>query len=99
MNLDDIDQDLLLARGAYSTVRAAHEDQLKLLQVQTGQLSAYGSQILRTMQPADGEAGDISILLFNARQVVDQIELTATVINELAALRAELRPKAWPKGK
>lgn len=99
MNLDDIDPALITARGQYSTIRSAHEDQLKLLQVQTGQLSAFGSQILRTMQPADGEAGDISTLIFSARQIVDQIELTAAVINELAAQRAELRPLAWPKGK
>lgn len=97
MDLQTIPDDLLLARGRYSTVRAAHEDQLKRLQVLTGQLSAFGSQMLRFMQPADGEPCDIAGLLKDARSTVDQIESCAGAINELAAQRAELRPKAWPK--
>jgi hypothetical protein len=99
MNLDTIDKELLLARGQYSTVRACHEDCLKYLQVLTGKLSAAGSQILRAMQPADGEPGDIAILIADARQTTQEIEALATMINELAAQRAELRPRAWPKGK
>lgn len=97
MDLQTIPDDLLLARGRYSTVRAAHEDQLHRLQVLTGQLSAFGSQMLRFMQPNDGDPCDITGLLKDARTTVDQIEECAAMINELAAQRAELKPKAWPK--
>lgn len=97
MDFQTIPDDLLRARGLYSTVRAAHEDQLKRLQALTGQLSAFGSQILRFMQPADGEPCDIAGLVKDARTTIDSIEQCAATINELAAQRAELRPKAWPK--
>jgi hypothetical protein len=97
MNFDDFDQDLLLARGKYATTRAAHEDQLKRLQILTGQLSSAGSQILRLMQPEDGEPCDISGLLKDARATIDQIQQCADQINELATQKAELKPKAWPK--
>lgn len=97
MNLDDIPDDLLLARGRYSTVRAMHEDQLKYLQILTGQLAAAGSQILRTMQPTDGEEADISALVAASHKTLEHIEITATAINELAEQRATLRPLAWPK--
>lgn len=97
MDLSIIPDDLLLARGRFSTVRAAHEDELKRLQQLTGQLSAFGSQVLRWMQPADGLPEDISGLLKDARSAIDQIEQCAATINELAAQRAELRTQAWPK--
>jgi len=97
MDLQTIPDALLLARGKYSTIRAAHEDQLKRLQILTGQLSSAGSQILRLMQPEDGEPCDISGLLKDARATIDQIQQCADQINELATQKAELKPKAWPK--
>lgn len=97
MDLTTIPDDLLLARGKYSTIRAAHEDQLKRLQALTGQLSAFGSQILRFMQPADGEPCDIAGLIKDARTTIDQIDQCAATINELAMQKSELKPKAWPK--
>jgi len=98
MDLSSFPDDLLRARGAYSTVRAAHEDQLKRLQILTGQLSAFGSQVLRWMQPAEGESDGISGLLKDARSTIDEIEQCAAVINELAKQRKELKQVAWPKG-
>lgn len=97
MDLSTIDPDLILARGKYSTVRSAHEDELKRLQILTGQLSAFGSQVLRWMQPAEGTPEDISGLLKDARHTIDQIEQCAGTISELAAQKAELKPVAWPK--
>jgi len=97
MDLSTISDDLLLARGRYSTIRAMHEDELQRLQVLTGQLSAFGSQMLRFMQPKDGEPCDIAGLLKDARNTIDSIEKCAAAINELAAQRAELSPIAWPK--
>jgi len=97
MDLSTFDQELLLNRGRYATIRSAHEDQLKRLPILTGQLSSAGSQILKWMQPAEGESSDISGLLKDARSTIDEIEECARLINELAKQRAELRPKAWPK--
>jgi hypothetical protein len=97
MDISSIPQDLLIARGAYSSVRAAHEDELKRLQILTGQLSAFGSQVLRWMQPADGQPEDISGLLKDARLVIDHIEQCSATIRELAEQRAELKKTAWPK--
>jgi hypothetical protein len=97
MDISSIPQDLLIARGAYSSVRAAHEDELKRLQILTGQLSAFGSQVLRWMQPADGQPEDISGLLKDARIVIDHIEQCSAMIRELAEQRTELKKTAWPK--
>jgi len=97
MDLKTISDDLLLARGRYSTVRAAHEDELKHLQVLTGQLSAFGSQMLRWMQPAEGQPEDLSGLLKDARTTLDSIEQCAATITELAIMKADLKPLAWPK--
>lgn len=97
MDLSTFDPDLILARGRYSTVRSAHEDELKRLQILAGQLSSASSQILRFMQPADGQPCDISGLLKDALITLHQIEQCAATINELAAQRAELRTVAWPR--
>lgn len=97
MDLENLPADLLLARGRYSTVRAAHEDELKRLQVLTGQLSAFGSQMLRWMQPSDGQPEDLSGLLKDARTTIDSIERCAATISELAAQKGALKPVAWPK--
>lgn len=97
MDLSTINPALIVARGEYATIRSAHEDELKRLQILTGQLSSASSQILRFMQPADGQPCDISGLLKDARFTLDQIEKCAANINELAAQRAELKPTAWPK--
>jgi len=97
MDLSAISDDLLLARGRYSTVRAAHEDELKRLSILTGQLSAIGSQTLRIMQPADGEPCDIGALLKDARTTVDAIEQCSVRIIELAVQRKALKAEAWPR--
>lgn len=101
MDLQTIPDDLLRVRGMYSTVNAAHKDQLHRLSELTGRLSAYGSQILRFMQPSGGHESpcDVSNILKDARLTIDAIEICAANINELAAQKAELLPTAWPKGK
>lgn len=97
MDLSLIPEELILARGQYACVRSAHEDELKRLQILTGQLSAFGSQVLRWMQPADGRPEDISGLLKDARVVIDHIEQCSATIRELAEQRTELKKLAWPK--
>lgn len=98
LNLADIDQAVLLARGEYSTVRAAHEDAKKSLQMLCGQLSSTASQVLRRMQPDNDDVPDsVESLLTVGRQTLDMMQETASRIESLARQRAELKGKAWSK--
>jgi hypothetical protein len=100
MNLDTLPPELLLARGQYATVRSAHEDEKKRLQVLCGGLGATAAQILRAMQPdhdAIPDAQAVDGLLAACRKAVDDIDACCASIDVLAAQRAALKPAAWPK--
>lgn len=98
MDIDQLPQSLLLARGRYSTLRAMHEDELKHLSMLCGQLSAISSQVLRLMQPADdSNVADVSTILQDGRMLLDRLEACSKNIVILAAKKAELKPQAWPK--
>lgn len=100
MDLTTIPDSVLLARGKYSTVRAAHEDAKKSLQILCGKLISTGTQVLRMAQP-DGDAPinaeSVATALQTARSTVDEIESCIAYIEALAAQRAELKPLAWSK--
>ena len=100
MDLTTISDSVLLARGKYSTVRAAHEDAKKQLQILCGKLSSIGSQILRQAQP-DGDkmlnAGDVAKQLIAGRVAIDEIETCIRNIEKLQSQRAALKPEAWGK--
>lgn len=98
MDIDQLPQSLLLARGRFSTVRAMHEDELKRLQMLCGQLSAVPSQVLRLLQQSDeSNVADVSAILQDGRMLIDQLQECAKRVSQLAAQKAELRPTAWPK--
>jgi hypothetical protein len=98
LDLDQLDPALLTHRGAYSTVRAAHEDELKSLQMLCGQLSSTAAQILRRVQTDDdSEPVSVEALLAGGRAGLDLIEASVSRIESLAKQRAELKPLAWPK--
>jgi len=83
-------------RGAYSTVRAAHEDSKKSLQMLCGQLSTCATQVLRRMQPDNDDVpASVDDLLKLARSTIDQIEACVNQIESLAVQRAALKPLAW----
>jgi hypothetical protein len=97
-DLSSISPEVLNARGAYSTVRAAHEDAMKSLQMLCGQLSTASSQILRRMQPGGDEVPDsVDALISGARNTLALMEACAKEIESLAKQKAELKPLAWPK--
>jgi hypothetical protein len=96
MDLSTIPNDVIMARGKYSTIRSAHEDSKKALQVLCGKLSSVSSRTLRQMQPDnDVEPESVADLLAEGRKALDDIEATCKVIAALAQQRAELRPLAW----
>ena len=96
--MTDLDDDaLMIARGRYSTIRAAHEDELKSLQILCGKLAAIPTQVLRRMQPENGEPQSVGDLIAAARQAVDALESSVGRVETLAKQRAELKPLAWLK--
>jgi hypothetical protein len=96
--LQEIDRVLLENRGAYSTVRAAHEDEMKAMQMLCGELSSISSRILkRATVDDDSEPTSVVDLLMEAKSLIDRMGYSASRIESLALQRAELKPLAWPK--
>lgn len=98
IDLTTIDQDTIIARGQYATVRSAHEDEKKRLSVLCGQLSSAASQVLRYMQPPEGdtpEMGAVLDLIDIARATINKIEACATEIEALDMQRRALKQVAW----
>ncbi|WEF34904.1 hypothetical protein [Pseudoduganella chitinolytica] len=98
IDLTSIDNETLLARGQYATVRGAHEDAKRNLAVLSGQFSTASAQVLRYMQP-DGDAQPdmhaVRALLTAMRDGVGHIEQCVSEIEGLAAQRAALKSAAW----
>lgn len=100
IDLESLSPTMLLARGSYATVRSAHEDAKKELQVLCGKMGATSAQILRKMQPDNDAVPDgvaIADLLAVCRSTIDEIERTTASIEALAKQRADLKPMAWPR--
>lgn len=98
IDLTTIDQETLIARGQYSTVRGAHEDEKKRLAILCGQFSAVSSQVLRCMQPGGDAQPDMTAvraLLDTGREALARIEQCVTDIEGLAEQRAALKSAAW----
>lgn len=96
--LESLSQELLIARGAYSTIRALHEDRKADLSKLCGVLTSLASQILRHMQPGNAiQPGSVADLFTEARLTIEKMDDCATDIAELARQRIELKPLAWGK--
>lgn len=98
IDLTKIDDNTLMARGAYSTVRAALEDERKQMSILTGELASTATKILRQMQ-TDGDAVPESadVLLKVGRSTLDAIEASALRIIGLAQQKHDLKQQAWGK--
>jgi hypothetical protein len=98
IDLTTIDQDTIIARGQYATVRSAHEDEKKKLVINCGQFSSIAAQITRLMQP-DGDTppdmGAVNDLLSFGRNLLNKIDEGAVEIEALALQRAALKQAAW----
>jgi hypothetical protein len=98
IDLTAIDQETIIARGQYATVRSAHEDEKKRLSILCGQLSSSVAQVLRYMQP-DGDATPsidaVLDMLSIARETLTKIDACVESIEALAMQRAALKQAAW----
>lgn len=91
-------QDEIIAKGHYSIVRAAHEEEKEHLALLCGQFASIPPQVLRQMQPAKGSTSDIGAvnsMLAAARRLLDEIEACALRIEDLETQRAALKKAAW----
>lgn len=96
IDLTTVPADVLHARGCYATVRAEHEEQKLRLSKLCGELAAISAQVLRLMQPANGEVPqNVNALLRAGRQAIDMIEGCTAQIESLAQQRHDLKAKAW----
>jgi hypothetical protein len=98
IDLTAIDQETIIARGQYATVRAEHENEKKHLSILCGQLSSASSQVLRYMQPGEDDSPDLNAvneMLAAARKTLNEIEKCVSSIEKLAMQRAALRQPAW----
>lgn len=100
IDLTTIDQDTIIARGQYSSVNAAHKEELKKLALICGVFGSIAPQLLSHLQPKDdslpnGEA--IHGTLEEGRKMLDKLDKCATEIASLAAQKAALKPIAWPR--
>lgn len=98
IDLTKIDDNTLMARGSYSTVRAELEDEKKRMQVLAGEMLSTTTQILRRMQPEGDAVPDGCAPLFVAgRATLDAMELATLRIVSLAQQKHDLRVQAWGK--
>jgi len=98
LDLSQIPPEVLENRGSYATVRAAHEDAKKSLQMLCGDLASTSTKVLRRMQPDNDEVPDsVDDLLTAARNTITMMEQCVKEIESLAEQRAKLKPLAWPK--
>jgi hypothetical protein len=94
--IDLTDDELMIARGRYSTVRGAHEDAKLALSKLCGQLGASAAQILRRMQPDSDDVPErVEDLLEGCRNTLTLMDACVVEIEELAKQRAALKGAAW----
>jgi hypothetical protein len=98
IDLTKIPDDTLMARGKYSTIRGAHEDEKKRLAILAGELGTAATQILRRMQPDNDDVPEsVDELFEGARATLEKMDACVTSIYGLATKRKELKPLAWAK--
>lgn len=95
LDLTAIPESLRLARGDYSSVRAAHEDAMKELARLCGELQSIAGQMLRRMQPTDDDPELIEPALVAAHTLLSEIETQYARAMSLGKQRAELKKIAW----
>lgn len=94
LNLDDISQEVLIARGKYSTVKGEHEEAKRKLHGLCSRLQIAMTVTLKrsTSNPPE----DVSDEILQMRQLLDEIDRVTVRIESLSAQRKALKEAAWP---
>lgn len=96
LDLSAIDQATLLARGQYSTVRAAHEDGKSVLQVACGSGMSSFQQILKLGQSNNPDEVDEAMKkLDELLALMDTTKSHLGKMSQLAKQRQVLKVEAW----
>lgn len=98
LDLSALSPEVLTARGCYSTVRAAHEDAKKELQMRCGELMSLPARILK--HGTSDEPGAIDEAMNHIAELRLQLDCTEKQLQDMRSLaeqRAELKVKAWAK--
>ena len=96
IDLTTIDDDTLMARGAYSTYNAAHKDSMKELQILCGELSSVASKVIRHMQPDGNDVPEHpQALLAVGRATLDGLDACAARVIDLMKQKATIKQAAW----
>ena len=96
IDLTQIDDDTLIARGAFSTVNAKLREEMKRLQNLCDQMACVPRVILHHMQPS-GDAIPVTpnVQLALGRATLEEMELCIIAITELMEQKKGLRHSAW----
>jgi chromosome segregation ATPase len=83
--------EVLIARGKYSTLSSQRRELLKGLQRDVEQLANNAHRILRAHENIDHSQNELD----RASELVEAAQDKLDVLKELAPLLAELEPQAW----
>lgn len=96
IDLTTIDDDTLMARGAYSTINARLKDENKALANLCGELHTAATKILTHMRPDGSDVpSGVGMHIRAARAVLDQIEASTQSIVSLSQQKRDLHTQAW----
>lgn len=94
IDFDEIPDDVLFARGKYSTLNAALADESRKLQALASALMGSASAIMKF-----GQAGQLESALYEISEVAQAIQSMRTICEEIGNLqhgKSELKSLAWP---
>lgn len=100
IDLTAISPELIVARGQYATVRAAHEDMKKAIVTRCGVIMTMTQRITQLSQPDNDKSIDAQALdgcMFALDDAIKALDLQCDQLCELEAQRKTLKELAWPK--
>lgn len=95
IDFDQLDPAVIIARGQYSTVRSAHEDALKELQLACSNFAGFTTGILRAAQSDKDQSFPGAEDFDKGRALIDEIEKIVANIEELHKQKNSLKALAW----
>ena len=98
IDLTNIPDDVLVARGQYSTVNSAHKDTMRKMAELSSDMMTLTGQMLRKVQDTNYTPDStLPQTIIDARYTLTEMENTVIEIESLTKQKLALREKAWPK--